>query len=291
MWQRRVYTRRQACPPASPPPQLQHHAVAAASSSSDPSRSWLPEIVERFAKSLTPNEVAGTLRLVNKASAAQFRGPKHTTIRLSQPVPHHAFVRRWAGPGAMHSLARKQRRELLCLTARSGVIANLELLLGRGDMPPSKDDDIFRAAASAGHKETCGWLLAKSCPEADRWKAAASAAAGGHVALMDWLLLHAAPLMEGDVTDEEVTLMAGAANGCDLRTLQRLHHTHMEGRRARTVRGRDEMERIISAAAGSLTADWQAKVEWLEARGYPRTASSCDGAPAACAPDALPRMQ
>ncbi|PNH03505.1 hypothetical protein TSOC_010436, partial [Tetrabaena socialis] len=293
---------------------LQH--VAAPAPSSDPSRIWLPEIVEHFARSLAPNEVAGTLRLINKATAAQFRGPQHTTVQLSQPVPHHAFVWRWTGPGAMRCLTRKRRCELPCLTACSGVITNLEVLLAQGDLPPSMDDGIFKAAAAAGQLDVCiwlreqgylvkevvavaaaagagqqavcEWLLANGCPEADWWKAAAaSAAEGGHVGLMDWLLLRAAPLLDEGVFQVEVDLLKGAAIGCDLSTLQRLHHTYANSR-AMELRARYKPD-LISAAAGSLTADWQAKVEWLEARGYSRTVNA--GTVAAAKPDALPRLR
>ncbi|PNH05490.1 hypothetical protein TSOC_008242 [Tetrabaena socialis] len=47
-----------------------------------------------------------------------------------------------------------------------------------------------------------------------------------------------------------------------------------------------------SVPAGSPTADWQAKMEWLEARGYPsypQARIACEVA--AAQPDALPRLQ
>ncbi|PNH05853.1 Ankyrin repeat domain-containing protein, partial [Tetrabaena socialis] len=279
-----------------------------AAAAADPSRIWLPEIVERFAVSLTSNEVACALRLVNKAAAAQFSAPQHTTVRLSQPVPHHAFVRRWASPGAIRCLTRQQRLELPRLTARSGSIANLEVLLMRDDLPPFLDHPVFRAAAAAGQLDMCVWLRGWGCPflEGDvltaaagagqqavcewlldngcrnHWRATAaySAAKGGHVGLMDWLLLRAGRANVGAV-------LRGAAEGCNLATLQRLHHTHMgtlpEGLPA--LYGQD----IITAAAGSPTTDWRAKVEWLEARGYLQTTAACERA--ATKPDALPRLQ
>ncbi|PNH05489.1 Ankyrin repeat domain-containing protein [Tetrabaena socialis] len=281
-----------------------------AAATSDPSRIWLPELVQRFAVSLTSNEVACALRLVNKATAAQFSTPQHTTIRLSQPVPHHAFARRWGGPNATRTLAQQQRLELPRLTARSGSIANLEVLLAWDDLPPILDPDVFRAAAAAGqldvcvwlrqqgcpwcvgylaaaaeggHRAVCEWLLANGYPEMeDQSKGTAAAARGGHVDLMDWLLLRAGGAHVA-VSDS----LAAAAEGCDLRTLQRLYRTHVD---APPV----ELPvlytySIISAAAGSPTADWQAKVEWLEARGYPLARMACEVA--AAKPDALPRLQ
>ncbi|PNH04936.1 Ankyrin repeat domain-containing protein [Tetrabaena socialis] len=306
--QQREHKRQPSQSPAASPPQQRQPASGA----SDPSRIWLPEIVQRFAASLTSNEVAVALRLVNTATAAQFSTPQHTTVRLSQPVPHHAFVRRWAGPDALRTLARQQRLELPRLTARSGSITNLEVLLARDDLPPVLDRHVFKAAAAAGQLDVCVWLRARGCPyqefdaftaaaggghqavcewllangrtEADRHygaTAAAAAARGGHVGLLDWLLL----LRPGSI--DGATVVGGAAEGCDLPTLQRLHHTHVD---MLPLELRPyEKTAIISAAAGSPTADWQAKAEWLEARGYPWIWVTCDKA--AAKPDALPRLQ
>ncbi|PNH11026.1 hypothetical protein TSOC_002188 [Tetrabaena socialis] len=289
----RAHKRQQRFQSPASPPQQQH---------SDPSRIWLPDIVQRVAVSLTPNEVAGTLRLVNKATAAQLSTPQHTTVWLSQPVPHHAFVGRWAGPDSMRTLEWKQRHELTRLTACSGSIANLEVLLARDDMPAMLKHDVFvaaaaagqlgvciwlrergccrndrlvlRAAARTGQQAVCEWLLANGCPEADTYgNAAAKAAEGGHVSLMDWLLLHA-----GSAHVESV--LAGAAVGCDL------HDTYVD-----TLPGGQPEQYspfLLSAAAGSPTADWQAKVEWLEARGYP---TSCACWAAAARPHMFPRLQ
>ncbi|PNH04515.1 Ankyrin repeat domain-containing protein, partial [Tetrabaena socialis] len=303
--QRTHKRQRRSQPPASPPQQRQ--PAAATSDPSDIWHIWLPEIVQRFAVSLTSNEVACALRLVNKATAAQFSAAQHTTVRLSQPVPHHAFVRRWASPNAMRTLARQQRLELPCLTARSGSIANLEVLLARDDMPPVLDHNVFRAAAAAGqldmcawlrqqgcpwrvgllaaaagggHRAVCEWLLANGCPDVGKyWGATVAAARGGHVDLMDWLLLRT------DGTQEAgYDLMEGAAEGCDLPTLQRLHHTHAD-----TRPGWEQGHYVITAAAGSPTADWQAKVERLEAWGHFQTGVACRAA--AATPDALSRLQ
>ncbi|PNH05837.1 Ankyrin repeat domain-containing protein [Tetrabaena socialis] len=300
--QRAHKRQRRSQSPVSPPQQLQPAAAA-----SDPSRIWLPELVERFARSLMPNEMAGTLRLVNKAAAAQFCAPQHATVRLSQPVPHHAFLWRWAGPGAMRCLTRKRRCELPCLTARSGVIANLEVLLARDNLLPVLDHDVFRAAAAAGQLDmcvwlrergctclvedaltaaagggqqaVCEWLLATGCPHHGR--SAAAAARGGNVGLMDWLLLHM-----GSINVAAHNLLRGAAEGCDLPTLQRLLltrlDTHLVTMPALYAYG------LLQASARSTTADWQAKVEWLQSRGFPRTAGACTAAAAKA--DALPRL-
>ncbi|PNH10618.1 hypothetical protein TSOC_002643 [Tetrabaena socialis] len=255
----------------------------AASASPDPSHIWLPELVQRYARSLSCNEVACTLRLVNKATAAQFRGPQDRTVRLSLPVPHHAFVQRWRAMGALRGLTVIQREQLSWLTACSGSIANLEVLLAREDCACCLD--ALRAAAAGsvplapaaglplglygpqrssgggGHQDVCEWLLASGCPWSD-W-AAGRAARGGHVGLMDWLL------GTGHVSPSK-GLVEDAAAGCDLPTLQRLHSTHFTQQLGEAFK-----ERVMAAAAGSLTADWRAKVEWLEGQGFPRTAEAC----------------
>ncbi|PNH01680.1 Ankyrin repeat domain-containing protein [Tetrabaena socialis] len=272
-----------------PDPQQQGEAASAAA---DPSRIWLPELVQRYARSLSCNEVACVLRLVNKATAAQFGEPQDRTVRLSLPVPLHAFVQHWNEVGAMRGLIRQQRWRLVQLTARSGSIANLEVLLAREDCACLSDKALYAAAgagqldvcrwlreqgclwgvdpsdldaaAHGGHQDVCEWLLASGCPWSDG--AAGDAARGGHVGLVDWLLGtgHDSPL-EG--------LVAPAAAGCDLPILQRLYSAHF------TQRNSDfDKTSVLACAAGSSTADWRAKVEWLEGRGFPRTAEACRAA-------------
>ncbi|PNH01504.1 Ankyrin repeat domain-containing protein [Tetrabaena socialis] len=279
--------------------QIQRDAVPAAA---DPSRIWLPEVVHHFAGSLSGNELAATLRLVDKATAAQFHGPQHTTVRLTLPVPHHAFVWRWGGPNAARGLTVWQRQLLPCLTARSGSIANLEVLLARDDLTSPLADAVLAAAAGAGQLEVCRWLRQQGCPmddtltlqlaahgghqavcewllgegdrpPADVWAAPAAAARGGHVDLMDWLL---ARISAGAHGPDVWNLLAGAAIGCGLLTLQRLHHTYLDSR-GEQLHG-DSQELVVAAAAASLTADWRDKVEWLEGRGCRRTASACETA-------------
>ncbi|PNH01266.1 Ankyrin repeat domain-containing protein, partial [Tetrabaena socialis] len=299
--------RQRPWPPAPPPPPQDD--TAASASTSDPSRIWLPEFVERFAVSLMPIEVACALRLVNKAAAAQLSAPQHTTIRLSQPVPHHAFAWRWGGTDSMCTLARHQRLELLRLTAYSGSIASLEVLLARDDLPPVLSVGVLEVAAAAGQLDVCVWLRQRGCPCEEvealeaaagggqqavcEWllangrgnagvsDAAAAAALGGHVGLMDWLLLRA------DRTHGVASVLKCAAEGCDLPTLRRLHQTHVDLLPGGLPAW--HMNFTICAAASSPTADWQAKVEWLEARGCPQTAAAC--MTAAAKPDALPRLQ
>ncbi|PNH02876.1 hypothetical protein TSOC_011106, partial [Tetrabaena socialis] len=248
------------------------------------------------------------LRLVNKAVAAQFRGPQHTTVRLSQPVPHFAFAQH-AGSEAMRRLTLRQRRvQLPCLTARSGSIPNLEWLFARGDdfmAPPPVE--VLEAAAAAGQMEVCRWLREQGCTPTKgvlvaaagsgqqavcEWlladgclddyyceTVAAAAARGGHVGLMDWLLLHIAD--EPDVFH----LLQSAAEGCDLPTLQRLHRDHLDSNGGELPAGfynggpynyiEHFSSTVFSRGVASPTADWQEKLVWLEGR---QSVVTCDGA-------------
>ncbi|PNH03309.1 Ankyrin repeat domain-containing protein [Tetrabaena socialis] len=281
--------------------QLQQQPGAAADDTdNDPSCVWLPEVVHHFAGFLGGNKLACTLRLVNKATAAQFRGPQHTTVRLPLLVPHHAFAWRWGRSDATRSLAVWQRKRLPCLTACSGSVANLEVLLARDDLTSPLDaavledaasagqlevcrwlrqqgcpwgGDMLCAAAGAGHKEMCEWLLDEGCDMDER--TAAAAARGGHVGLMDWLLARTA----GAQRPNACNLLTGVAAGCDLPTLQRLHslhHTYLG------IRGGElsdyGLELVVAAAAGSSTAGWRDKVVWLEGQGHPRSKFACEEA-------------
>lgn len=87
----------------------------------------LPHIITRVASFLPPNEVAASLRLVCKAFAKLLSSYFH--VRLSRPVPHHAFLWRWCSPTAMRPLALRQRLKLLCLVASSGCLDNLQAAL------------------------------------------------------------------------------------------------------------------------------------------------------------------
>ncbi|KXZ48659.1 hypothetical protein GPECTOR_26g562 [Gonium pectorale] len=280
--------------------------------SARPSRVWsqlLPELAEKIVGCLDSNEVP-SFRLVNKAAAAQFRAPRHTTYRLSQPVPPHAFAAHWLAPGATRGLTLKNRRQLLCLTAASGVVANLKVAVQAAGCLPTVE--VFEAAATAGQLDSCVWLWEHGCPveepefneESDLLAAAAGgghrhvcewllglgliwvqvgaheAARGGHVDLTDWLLQQRPQLsVATDLSDGKEGSVSGAAHGCDLPTLQRLWRDSGDPDGWAT-------EGILRAATGSPTPDWAAKVEWLEAQGCPQQGPWW----AAACPDAVARL-
>ncbi|GLC49986.1 hypothetical protein PLESTB_000330000 [Pleodorina starrii] len=265
---------------------------------------WLPGIVSCIAHHLPANEVASTLRLIDKTTSQQFA--HHKTLRLSLPSPIHVFRERWGRPGAFRAMSHKQRLQLLCLTAASGSIANLEVALANagldlrcelleaaaaaGQLDMCKVlhargcpwGDSLSAAAKAGHRRVCEWMLASGCPlyEDVVW----SAAGGGREDLMQWLLTELLGRPNYVVYVHCWSLLAAAAGYLSLAALQRLWQQLMSGHHGSELQQHlDQLKQalrgaILAAAAGSTTPDWQAKVEWLEGLGYPRMASACTSA-------------
>ncbi|GFR44819.1 hypothetical protein Agub_g6156, partial [Astrephomene gubernaculifera] len=182
-----------------------------------------------------------------------------------------------------------------------------EWLIQQGCCPPATS---LKEAARAGSQASCEWLLAHGCP----WSPAAvyAAARGGHVGLMEWLLLQPhqqqhclarcpVPAPASSVNPFSL-LVALVEGGCSLALLQHryLHLTttlandqqpqqHQQQHEVQWSEVAAEYRRaILKAAAASPGPDWQAKVAWLEAQGFPRCSDACTGA-AAC-PDALERL-
>ncbi|GFR40800.1 hypothetical protein Agub_g1417 [Astrephomene gubernaculifera] len=277
-----------------------------------PSRIWhqlQPELAERIISFLPPNEVACTVRLINKAAAAQFRGPGYTTVKLSSHVPPHAFKEQWERPGVMRGMSLQRRQALQMLTAHSGSLPNLQVAVAVTGILLIQAFDgrltsVSQAAAEAGQLEMCQWLvqqgyplhnvieeaagagqqaicewcLAAGCP----WSSDAvyAAARGGHVGLMDWLL----QLCPAESVYVGADVLLDAAVGCELHTLQHLYH---EWAGEQQLDYHDQLY-MVAAAARSSTPDWQDKLVWLETQGFPGD-QACLGA-ASC-PDALDRLR
>ncbi|GLC33384.1 hypothetical protein PLESTM_000055500 [Pleodorina starrii] len=268
----------------------------------DGSSIWLPGIVACIAHHLPANEVASTLRLTDKTTSQQFT--HHKTLRLSLPSPIHVFRERWGRLGAFRALSHKQRLQLLCLTAASGSVANLEVALANaglglrcelleaaaaaGQLDMCKVlrtrgcfwGDSLSAAAKAGHRHVCEWMLASGCPFEKH--VVCGAAWSGHEDLMQWLLTELQGRPNDDVNGLCWSLLWAATKCLSLAALQRLWQQLMAGRHGSNLQQQleqlDEVDRgaIMEVAAQSTTPDWQAKVEWLERLGYPRTATACE---------------
>lgn len=168
----------------------------------DPSRVWLPDIVSRIADFLAPNEVAATLRLVCKATASfkpapvdattgvparrqQLRPRAANTIRLSEPVPRHAFHSRWIASGGLHRLSLRQRQRLLALTAASGDLTNLRAAAAAAAC--SIGSEVAVAAAAAGRLHVLRWLQRRGVGMAG-WQVLAAAAGSGRREVFLWLV-------------------------------------------------------------------------------------------------------
>ncbi|GLI62253.1 hypothetical protein VaNZ11_004858 [Volvox africanus] len=256
----------------------------------DASSVWEPNIVQHISSFLPENIIAGTLRLVNSKTAKQFSGIR--TISLSFPVPTKTFKDGWGKPECYSTYTRKQRLQILSLTAKSGVIANLEVALDNAGLVVTSEllkaaaaaghldvcillrkrgsawGEALVAAARGGHRHICEWMLASGCP----FKAPSiyEAARGSHLNLARWLLHHAIRRRQSVRRGE---LLAAAAEGLTLPHLRELHQRILSswedwafGLRRELVE--QEKEKELAAAACSLTPDWQAKVEWLEQLGY-----------------------
>ncbi|KXZ47035.1 hypothetical protein GPECTOR_38g272 [Gonium pectorale] len=272
------------------------------------------EVLECIASYLPPNEAAGSFKFINKA-ASQLCAPEYATIRLSQPVPPHAFAAHWLAPGATRKLTLKQRRRLVTLTAASGVLPNLEVAVQAAGCLPTWE--VLKAAAAAGHLRPCQWLWGQGCPTSGygesnilavaagaghlhicKWltmvepvwscesiEAAAKAAArGGHLRVADYVLEYFCDESGCPIGKDQPWLVTAIAGGCSLATVQQFMQP--AGRWAGLSKG--DKVRALAAAAGSPTPDWAAKVEWLEARGCRRTEHVA--AAAARCPDAAPRL-
>ncbi|KAG2499999.1 hypothetical protein HYH03_002281 [Edaphochlamys debaryana] len=224
----------------------------------DASRVWLPEIITRVAAYLSDNEVACGLRLADRTAAALLKG--HTRVRLSQPCPPGAFAERWSRPGSCRDLTLKQRRRLLCLTAASGVVANLEVALAAAGCLPTPE--VLDSAAGGGHVGLCQWLTERHGPalavgsgtlvaaaaggsrEACEWCLAAgvwteaapqAAARCGHERLLDWLMgqrprdTRFAQGPPATTPEKSTALLAAAVEGLGLPAVRRLWAQHLTG--------------------------------------------------------------
>jgi hypothetical protein len=150
-----------------------------------------PELFLAVCARLHTNEVTATLRLLCRRARDLLR--EQTTLRLSQPMPEHAFRAKWGKPSAFRGLSVLLRRELMSLTFKSGVLANARLLVtgsgstfetGLAGCEPMKME--FTAAGEAGHMDIAKMLLDVSrhfIPVV-----AGGAARGGHLPLLKWVL-------------------------------------------------------------------------------------------------------
>ncbi|GLC49936.1 hypothetical protein PLESTB_000324800 [Pleodorina starrii] len=283
--------------------------IAKDNGDADGSSIWLPGIVACIAHHLPANEVASTLRLIDKTTSQQFS--THKTLRLSLPSPIHVFRERWGRPGAFRAMSHDQRLQQLCLTAASDSVANLEVALVSAGLDLQRElleaaaaagqldmckvlhargcpwGDSLSAAAKAGHRHVCEWLLASGCPLDIH--DVCEAARGGQADLMLWLLTELQNRPNVGVCDSLLCIVCGPwlvapVESLSLAALQRLWRQLMAGCHGSKLQqhleqlNQEHRGAILAAAARSTTPDWQAKVEWLEELGYPRTARACKAA-------------
>ncbi|KXZ44632.1 hypothetical protein GPECTOR_64g126 [Gonium pectorale] len=268
-------------------------------------------LASRSGSSVSPaNIVACTIRVLDHACAIQYC--KQTTVRLSQPVPPHAFARHWQTPEATRELTRAQRVKLVSLTATSGVVPNLKVALAASGLGAQKESLI--AAGVAGQLHSCRWLLKYKSPslsdydvletvaEAGQqaacellldsgfkwtWSVVSAATRKGHLGLALWLLSvrpnnDKAP----PSADDYGLVLCGAMEGLDLASCQGLYFQFITSRGTKLSEAR--LKQLLLEAGSSPTTDWREKVAWLERLGCLRAPAAC--AKAAALPDGVERL-
>jgi hypothetical protein len=179
------------------------------------------EQVRHVASFMEPNEVVCNLRLLDKATAKILEG--WTTVRLSQPVPHHAFASHWRDEDSTRVLSLKQRQQLLCTTARSGSVANLEVAFAAAGCNPTVC--VGNAAAAAGHVHICEWLHSRGVQHGSIFNAARS----GSSAMVRWVSQQVAdPHDRGYVA--AACMVAAAGSGHRMLCEELLAEVAQEGR-------------------------------------------------------------
>lgn len=160
-----------------------------------------PEIISCIASFIDPAEVAGAVKLINKATAAVLRESRE--IRLggvatvyrsdastsdpnlslsvdlaAQPWPRAAFLAHWSSPSAWRTLNLLQRHRLVNLAASSGDAESLETALAHCGCSLTKG--ALTSAAAAGCVAACETLWAQGC-DGDLSEALTASASAGQL--------------------------------------------------------------------------------------------------------------
>ncbi len=144
----------------------------------------LPELQLRIASFLTSNDITLSFRPIGKATLALFPdGALKAIVRLSEPIPPWAYTSKWAFPDATRHLNLRQRRQLVALTASSGVVANIATAVQHAGVTLTAE--VFAAAAASGQLPACTWLRDQRCSWG--WTVMAAAARQGRLDVCQWL--------------------------------------------------------------------------------------------------------
>lgn len=220
---------------------------------------WIPGLIERIAHFLPPNEVAMTLRLLNKATAQLLSA--HKVVRAAEPLPVHEYAR--VPQPLVHRSTLIQRKQIVCGAARGGSLEAVQAALKATGLCPdswlftaaaaapgpgvalalceglaamgcplhnrtfSTEPSTLCSAAAAGNGDVCDWLLAGGrCAWGEA--AAFAAARGGHADLAQRLLYLCPKDGRADCAAQE--LVVAAAHGCGVRDLERTYTYWLGGR-------------------------------------------------------------
>ncbi|KAG2435462.1 hypothetical protein HYH02_011962 [Chlamydomonas schloesseri] len=192
-----------------------------------------PDLIRKVARGLHPNEVAGSLVLLNRETAGILReeysifyicrkvlaawrsmtscgyGKVRVIGLAEQPWPGAAFVAYWGRPEPWRALSLPQRRRLLALAASSGHAASLDAALAHAGC--SRDEEVPEAAAAAGDTSALARLLLR---EGCDWTPQVTRAAAhcGALGVLRWLRRAAAAGVV-PVCDVSFEVIAQAALG------------------------------------------------------------------------------
>ncbi len=229
------------------------------------SRSWgsnptgrLPAALQLHILSLLPpNERALSGRLVSPEARDDLGGPQHCTASLSQPLPRYAAS--WAqeaGQQHVRQLPFKHKVYVLCTAAASGSEVNLEVAFTL--LQPSIFAELLQTP--------------KPCYYSSAADPGVAAVKAGHPQLLGWLLRHCPGLLDA------TSVLEAAAWHCDLAGLQAAWGS-LQGAGGPRSSSSSSIgssppsavvlgQSVLDAAAGSVTSDAVAKMQWvLEARG------------------------
>ncbi len=124
----------------------------------------LPQELSDYILSFLPRQdVACNVRLsCNEAATSICNSGPCKTVFASKPVPEQFFAACFGSSDAVSRLSISRRRKLLELTASTGSLDNVKVLVERAGLPATAD--VMASAIAGGHLPVCQWLHGQGCP-------------------------------------------------------------------------------------------------------------------------------
>ena len=121
-----------------------------------------PELWDVHIADHLPRNDLAVLRRVSKLFRSLFN--QHRLISTAEPVNTVDFAEKWARWRAVHALSYDERVQLVCATARSGVLENLQLLVGSPEVASCRRPgtgrgfDMWTFLTICKHRHECALL-------------------------------------------------------------------------------------------------------------------------------------